>query len=249
MKVVQKLTEDPTIYLANSMNSLRVEGQKTIAYEIVQQFDWEVPEWLLVPGGNLGNVSAIYKGFKEMYDMGIVDSIPRLVCCQTENANPFYMSFSKAMREERDMTFDDYESVTAQSTLASAIQIGAPVSYPKAFKAIRDSNGLVVQCSEQELANAVAIADKTGMFNCPHTGVALACLMNLVKENTIKGNERVVVISTAHGLKFTDFKANYHDDKIKEFSGDYQNKPVAFGSDPDDVAGNLIKHLDDMKSR
>ena len=81
MKVVKKLTEDKTIYLANSMNSLRVEGQKTIAYEIVQQFDWEVPEWVLVPGGNLGNISAIYKGFKEMFDMGLIDSIPRLVCC------------------------------------------------------------------------------------------------------------------------------------------------------------------------
>ena len=78
-----------------------------------------------------------------MFDMGITDSIPRLVCCQTENANPFYKSFSKAMREERDMKFDDYEAIEAQSTLASAIQIGAPVSYPKAFQAIVDSNGLV----------------------------------------------------------------------------------------------------------
>ena len=86
------------------------------------------------------------------------------------------------------------------------------------------------------------------MFNCPHTGVALACLMNLVQENTIKGNERVVVISTAHGLKFTDFKANYHDDKLS-FKGDHPNKPVTFGSDPDDVAADLIKQLDLRKSR
>ena len=118
------------------------------------------------------------------------------------------------------MKFEDYESIEAQSTLASAIQIGAPVSYPKAFQSIVDSNGLVEQCTEQELANAVAIADRTGMFNCPHTGVALACLMKLVENNTIKGNERVIVISTAHGLKFTDFKANYHDDKLA-FSGDF----------------------------
>jgi threonine synthase len=111
MKVVKNLTKDKTIYLANSMNSLRVEGQKTISYEIVQQFDWEVPEWVLIPGGNLGNVSAIYKGFKEMFDMGLIDSIPRLVCCQTESANPFYRSFNKAMRAERQMTFDDYEAI------------------------------------------------------------------------------------------------------------------------------------------
>lgn len=86
------------------------------------------------------------------------------------------------------------------------------------------------------------------MFNCPHTGVALACLMNLVTKNTIKGNERVIVISTAHGLKFTDFKANYHDDKLA-FTGDHLNKPVSFGSDPDDVAADLINLLDTRKSR
>jgi threonine synthase len=148
MNVVKNLTQDKTIYLANSMNSLRVEGQKTISYEIVQQFDWEVPDWVLVPGGNLGNISAIYKGFKEMFDMGLIDSIPRLVCCQTESANPFYMSFSKALKAGRSMNFDDYEAIQAQTTLASAIQIGAPVSFPKAFKAIVDSNGLVEQCTE-----------------------------------------------------------------------------------------------------
>jgi threonine synthase len=114
-----------------------------------------------------------------MYDMGLIDSIPRLVCCQTENANPFFRSFNKAMKEQRDMRFDDYEAVQAQTTLASAIQIGAPVSFPKAFKAIVESNGLVEQCTEKELADAVGLADKTGMFNCPHTGVALACLIKL----------------------------------------------------------------------
>ena len=86
------------------------------------------------------------------------------------------------------------------------------------------------------------------MFNCPHTGVALACLMKLVESNTIKGNERVVVISTAHGLKFTDFKANYHSDSLS-FSGDHQNKPVNFGSNPDDVCADLIDLLDQRKSR
>lgn len=180
--------------------------------------------------------------------MGLIDSIPRLVCCQTETANPFYRSFSKALREERDMTFEDYEPITADTTLASAIQIGAPVSFPKAFKAIVDCNGLVEQCTEQELSDAVGLADKTGLFNCPHTGVALACLMKLVGKGTIKGNDRVIVISTAHGLKFTDFKSNYHANAL-EFEGKYANKPINFGSNPDDVCADLIQQLDTRKDR
>ena len=96
MRVVQRLTEDPTIYLANSMNSLRVEGQKTISIEMVQQFDWEVPDWVLVPGGNLGNVSAIAKGFEQMIELGLVTRRPRLVCCQAKQANPLYLAYQRA---------------------------------------------------------------------------------------------------------------------------------------------------------
>ncbi len=243
MRVVQALTEDKSIYLANSMNSLRVEGQKTISIEIVQQFDWEQPDWVLVPGGNLGNVSAIAKGFEQMYELGLIARYPRLVCCQAQRANPLYQAFIRARAEGRPIDVRDFEPVQAQATLASAIQIGNPVSLPKAVRALRLTDGLVEQASEAELANAAARADRTGMFNCPHTGVALACLEKLVARKEIQKHHRVVVISTAHGLKFTEFKARYHEARL-DFEARHANRPVEMGSDPAQVIGELHRILD-----
>ena len=121
MRIVQEVTKDRSIYLANSMNSLRIEGQKTVGIEIVRQFDWEVPDWIVIPVGNLGNISAMYKGFKLMMDLGLIDRMPRLVAAQTEKADPFYRSFKNG--------FKDKVAVTAGETLANAIRIGDPVSY------------------------------------------------------------------------------------------------------------------------
>ncbi|MCA9682053.1 MAG: threonine synthase [Myxococcales bacterium] len=250
MKVVQRLTDtdrgDSGIYLANSMNSLRVEGQKTISFEIVQQFDWEVPDWILVPGGNLGNVSAIAKGFLEMQRMGLIARLPRLVCCQAAHANPLYRAFTKASAAGRPMQLDDFEAVQAQPTLASAIQIGNPVSLGKAVAAINACKGLVLQASEEQLANASAKADRSGLFSCPHTGVALACLEQLVESRTIARGDRVVVVSTAHGLKFTEFKAGYHEERLS-FASRYANKPVAMSGDPEQAVGELHRLLDGLE--
>lgn len=243
MRVVQRLTEDRQIYLANSMNSLRVEGQKTVAIEVVQQFDWEVPDWVLIPGGNLGNVSALAKGFEMMLELGLVARLPRIVCCQAARANPLYEAFARAQAAGRRLTEADYQPQQAQATLASAIQIGAPVSLPKAIRALARCDGLVEQASEQELADAAALADRSGMFNDPHTGVALACLQKLVARGTIGRRERVIVISTAHGLKFTEFKARYHAETL-DFPSAYANKPVAMGSEPDEVLAQLHRLLD-----
>lgn len=202
MEVVQAVTADRSIYLANSMNSLRIEGQQTVAMEIVQQFDWEVPDWVIVPSGNLGNISAMYKGFQLMRTLGVIDRIPRLVAAQAEKANPLYRNFLNG--------FVGYAPVTAEATLASAIQIGNPVSYDKAVQAIRETDGLVASVTEHELANAAALADRSGMYSCPHTGVALAALIQLVEQKHIRRHDRAVVVSTAHGLKFTKFKTDYH---------------------------------------
>ncbi|NLD73465.1 MAG: threonine synthase, partial [Chloroflexi bacterium] len=203
MAIVREVTRDNTIYLANSMNSLRIEGQKTVGIEIVQQFDWEVPDWIILPSGNLGNISALGKGLLLMRDLGLIDRLPRLVAAQAERANPFYRAFRNDFRE--------YAPVTAESTLASAIQIGDPVSYEKAARTIQAFDGIVEQASEDELADAAARADLTGMYTCPHTGVALAVLVKLVERGVIAPQDRVIVISTAHGLKFTDFKVRYHE--------------------------------------
>jgi threonine synthase len=243
MRVVQRLTRDTSIYLANSMNSLRIEGQKTVAIEVVQQFDWEVPDWVLVPGGNLGNTAAIIKGFEQMLALGVTRKLPRLVCCQAEHASPLYQAYVRARAAGREIEEGDYAPVTARATLASAIQIGAPVSLPKAIRALRACDGVVEQASEQELAEASALADRTGMFNCPHTGVALACLIKLVKAGTIGRRERVVVISTAHGLKFTEFKARYHEGGLG-FPGVHANVPVPVPAEPEAAVSALHRILD-----
>jgi len=248
MRVVRRLTDtergDTGIYLANSMNSLRVEGQKTIAVEIVQQFDWEVPDWVLVPGGNLGNVSAIAKGFVEMQRLGLIASPPRLVCCQAAHANPLFMAYERARAAGRDLSLDDFEAVEARPTLASAIQIGDPVSLPKAVKAIVETEGMVLQASEAELANASARADMTGLFTCPHTGVALACLEQLVEREVVARDDRVVVISTAHGLKFTEFKAGYHRRELG-FDSVHANAPIEMSGEPEAAIAELGRLLDD----
>jgi threonine synthase len=199
------------------MNSLRIEGQKTVGIEIVQQFDWECRDVIVIPGGNLGNVSALGSGLLMMRDLGLIATLPRIVVAQAERANPLYRSFVK--------DFKSFEPMQAQKTLASAIQIGHPVSYEKAVRTLRQFSGVVEQATEQELADAAALGDRTGMFNCPHTGVALAVLIKLLKAGKIDKAERVVVISTAHGLKFADFKVRYHEGTL-EFPTQYANRPI-----------------------
>ena len=235
MRIVREITQDNSLYLANSMNSVRIEGQKTVAIEIVRQFDWEVPDWIVIPVGNLGNISALYKGLKLLQDLGIIHKLPRLVAAQAGKANPFYLSFCNGFRQK--------VAVQASRTLASAIQIGDPVSYEKAVQAVTASNGLVEAVSEHELANAAARADLTGMYTCPHTGVALAALFNLVERGTIARSDQVVVISTAHGLKFTSFKVGYHEGKLAEVESDLANPPIYLPADLQVVKETIARKL------
>src|SRR5881296_278482 len=217
MSLVQEITKDESLYLANSMNSLRIEGQKTVGIEIMQQFDWEAPDVIIIPGGNLGNVSALGKGLLMMNELGLIAKLPRIVVAQAQRANPLYRSFLK--------NFETFEPIQAEKTLASAIQIGNPVSIEKAIRTLKQFNGIVEQATEQELADAAALGDRTGMFNCPHTGVALAVLMKLIKAGKIDKSERVVVISTAHGLKFVEMKVKYHERKL-DFPSRHANQPI-----------------------
>jgi threonine synthase len=218
MAIVQKLTQDPTIYLANSMNSLRIEGQKTVGIEIVQQFDWEAPDWIVIPAGNLGNVSALGRGLLMMQELGLIDRLPRIACAQAANANPLYLSYRT--------DFEEYHPVEAKKTAATAIQIGAPVSYERAVKVLQAFDGVVEQANEDELANAAARADHGGLYACPQTGVALAALLKLVERGRIAPDDRVVVISTAHGLKFTGFKVDYHEGALDHVVARYANPPL-----------------------
>ncbi|MCK6489741.1 MAG: threonine synthase [Planctomycetes bacterium] len=235
MRVVQQLTEDRKLYLANSMNSLRVEGQKTVSIEIVQQFDWEVPDWIFIPGGNLGNVSALYKGLEEIMALGIINRMPRIVCCQAEAANPLYLAYRSGWKE--------FHPIQAKDTQASAIRIGDPVSRIKAMKALMKWNGAVEQASEQELADACAMADRTGLFNCPHTGVALAGLIKFAQRGEVKAKDRVVVVSTAHGLKFGEVKAAYHTGKAA-FPARFANPPSELPAQASAVYDAVMRHVD-----
>jgi threonine synthase len=240
MRVVQEITKDETIYLANSMNSLRVEGQKTVGIEIVQQFDWETPDVIIIPGGNLGNVSALGSGLLMMRDLGLINKLPRIVVAQSEHANPLYRSYLK--------NFATFEPIQARKTLASAIQIGNPVSFEKAICVLKKFNGQVIDATEQELADAAALADKTGMFSDPHTGVALAALLKLLKAGKIDKSERVVVISTAHGLKFTEFKIRYHKE-ILDFPCRHANKPIELPPRADAVKKALSHALKNRRKK
>jgi len=236
MEIVKQVAERDGIYLANSMNSLRIEGQKTVGIEIVQQFDWEVPDWIVIPGGNLGNVSALAKGLDMLVELGLIDRTPRIVCAQAEAANPLYLSFLRG--------FEVFEPIAARPTLASAIQIGNPVSIQKAIDALRRYDGVVEQASESELVEACARADRTGLFNCPHTGVALAGMEKLARRGVIGRRDRVVVISTAHGLKFVDFKLRYHEMRLAEIESRLPNPPIELPARYETVRDEMLRQID-----
>lgn len=235
MAIVKRLAAEGIVYLANSMNPLRLEGQKTVGIEIVQQFGWESPDWVILPSGNLGNASALYMGFRMMQRLGVVERLPRLVVAQAENANPLYRAWSAGKKE--------VEPITAQPTQATAIQIGNPVSAPRAIKALEAMDGIVEQASEQELADAAARADATGMYTCPHTAVGLAVLEKLRARDVIKSDDRVVCISTANGLKFTEFKVRYHEGLIDGVTSNLRNPAVMLPADYGQVVDAIGKRF------
>jgi threonine synthase len=237
MRLVQELAAKEGVYLANSMNSLRLEGQKTVAIEIAQQLGWQVPDWVVIPGGNLGNVSALGAGFEMLHALGLVDRRPRICVAQAAHASPLVASYRAG--------WADLAPVKAQTTLASAIQIGNPVSFTKAVRALRAFDGTAVAVSEAELADASARADRGGLFTCPHTGVALGALEQLAARGEVTRDQRVVVISTASGLKFADFKVGYHEGRLAEVPAPkYRNTPVELPERYDAVRDALLRGLD-----
>ncbi len=236
MEIVQKLTTEKGIYLANSMNSLRLEGQKTVAIEIVQQFDWKVPDWVIIPGGNLGNVAALGAGFDMMLELGLISKRPRICLAQAEKANPLYLAYKQG--------WDSFKPITAGQTEASAIRIGNPVSVRRAIRALQAFDGVVEQASESELAEASAAADRAGSYTCPHTGVALAALEKLRAKGMVEPGQKVVVISTANGLKFTQFKIRYHENEIPGVESKHPNRPVDLPSEFEAVKASVFRELE-----
>jgi len=231
MAIVKELAKRDLVYLANSMNPLRIEGQKTVAIEIVQQFDWEVPDWIVLPSGNLGNAADLYAGFRMMKELGLITRMPRLCVAQAANANPMYRAFAAGK--------DTVDAIVAEKSHASAIQIGNPVSASRAMAALKAMNGVVEQATEDELADACARADRTGLYTCPHTGVALACLFKLRERGVIGENDRTVVISTANALKFTEFKLGYHEGTLANVNARRAGTPIVLPPDVERVASAI----------
>lgn len=234
MSLVQSLAEEGCLYLANSMNPLRLEGQKTAAIEICQERDWTLPDYLILPGGNLGNVYAFGRGFQMMKELGLTDRVPRLVVAQAREANPLYLSYLSG--------FESYAPQLAGETEATAIRIGDPVSIHRAIRMLKATDGIVCDASEEELSEAAALSDRYGLYTDPHTGVALAALRKLTKSGEIGPDADVVVVSTAHGLKFTEHKVHYHDGTLPiSGGGTHRNRPLELNASLADIRA-LLEH-------
>ena len=192
MRLVEQVCNELGIYLLNSLNPFRVEGQKAIGFEMLQQLDWQAPDWVVLPAGNLGNTSAIGKAFRQAYELSLISHMPRFASIQAAGANPFYRSFSQ--------NFAVRESMHAE-TVATAIKIGDPVSYSRARRVIEETNGVVEQVSDEEILAAKTIIDRAGIGCEPASAATLAGVRKLVERGVIKRDERVVGILTGNLLK------------------------------------------------
>lgn len=221
MRIVEQLC-DPTahdpIYLLNSLNPFRLEGQKAIALEILQDLDWNVPDWIVCPGGNLGNSSAIHKALVELHALNLIDSIPRIAVIQAAGANPFFTAFTSDL--------DDLLPLASPQTIASAIRIGAPVSFRKSMRAVRATRGVVEQVTDKEIMDAKAVIDRAGIGCEPASAATLAGLRKLTAARTIKPGESVIAVLTGHLLKDPDATAAYHARTLTDIDPDFPNAPV-----------------------
>jgi threonine synthase len=202
MQRVKEVSAQIGIYLVNSVNPFRLEGQKTIAFEMLEQRNFSVPDRVVVPGGNLGNSSAMAKGFKELFDLGLIERLPQLVIVQAEGANPLYRMWRAGAAE--------LQPLSGASTLATAIKIGSPISWPKAVRGLGWSAGEVEQVGEQEIADAKAMIGRDGIGCEPASAVTLAGIKRLVASGKLQPDEDVVAILTGHALKDPDYTVNYH---------------------------------------
>ncbi len=194
LELIREACEMFNIYLLNSINPWRLEGQKTGGYEIVDQLRWEVPDVVILPVGNCGNISAIWKGLNEFYNCGFIDKLPRMIGIQAEGAAPVVNAFKEGLEE--------YIPIKNPETVASAIRIGAPVNAPKALKAIRDSGGYAEKVSDKEIIKAQAkLARGEGIGVEPASAASIAGLIKLVGSGVIDKDERTVCITTGHALK------------------------------------------------
>ncbi len=203
------------IYVLNSVNPFRLEGQKSIMIETIQQLRWNVPDWFVCPGGNLGNTSAFGKALRELYDLGLIDRMPGIAVIQAEGANPLYRSYKA--------DYAPFEHIPAD-TVATAIKIGNPVNYPKAVRTLQWTDGVVEQVSDQEIMDAKALIDGQGIGCEPASACSLAGLRKLVETGVIRPQDTVVGLLTGHILKDPGATIAYHEDQLAGIKARYPNR-------------------------
>jgi threonine synthase len=214
-------------YILNSMNPWRIEGQKSIVFEMLQQRRWESPDWIVVPAGNLGNTSALGKALRELKQLGLIDKIPRIAAIQAEGANPFYKLWHSIDKKLEPMKPD---------TIASAIKIGNPVSWEKALRSIRETDGTVEQVSDSEILDAKAVIDASGVGCEPASAASVAGARKLRDMGVISSDDQVVCILTGNLLKDPDTTVKYH---LEGVSARYSNKPRVVEADLDRIEAIL----------
>jgi threonine synthase len=232
LALVRVLADRLGIYLLNSINPFRIEGQKTIIFEMMDQRDWNPPDWIVLPGGNLGNTSAFGKALRELRDFGFIRKVPRLAVVQAEGAAPFYDFMHQG---------GQFRRVPEPHTLATAIKIGDPVSWPKAVHEVESSNGVVEKVSEQEIADAKAIIGRCGIGCEPASAATLAGIQKLVRARVIRSDEDVIAVLTGNVLKDPDYIYHYHTGQLKDPEGNlidsrFGNRPIVAPNDADAIA-------------
>jgi threonine synthase len=239
LALVRTLAEKLGIYLLNSINPFRIEGQKSIVIEMLDQRDWRVPDWIVLPGGNLGNVSAFGKGLRELHRLGFIDRLPRLGVVQAEGSSPFYEYMRAAGRSA-------FRAVEHPETLATAIKIGDPVSWPKAQFEIESSNGVVERVTEAEIADAKAIVGRCGIGCEPASAASLAGIRKLTAAGVIDRDADVVAVLTGNVLKDPDYIYKFHTGQLEAPGGSLirsslENRPVVVPND----AARITELLDE----
>lgn len=233
LELVREVAERLGIYVLNSVNPFRLEGQKTIMFETIQQLGWEIPDWIVVPGGNLGNSSAFGKGLKELYDLGLIAKLPRLAIIQAEGASPLYQAYQRG--------FDQLEPMKA-NTVATAIKIGNPVNYPKAIRTLKWTDGVVEMVTDQQIMDAKALIDAAGIGCEPASACSLAGTRKLVEMGVIQPNETVVGVLTGHVLKDPDAVVNYHTDTLDDIHPAYPNPLHEAEGDIEQISAILMRN-------
>jgi threonine synthase len=241
MRQVQAVCTKLGLYLLNSLNPFRLEGQKTIMYRIIEGLGWQAPDWIVVPGGNLGNSSAFGKAFYELKELGLIGQIPRLAIINAAGADTLnHLVNSKKLswnggRVNQTIIDQYYADLTARSfsphTCASAIEIARPVNLKKCLRAIDVCNGVVRAVTDEEICDAKAIVGRYGLGCEPASAATIAGLKHLRAEGVIEADERVACVLTGHPLKDPNMTVDYH----KQKQGQFSNPPVEAPNDLDEI--------------